>query len=125
MSDAGTGYEKKDIRLSAAAWLGGIIVILITAAALICAWLFGFFDERVTSKEVLRLPGREASEPSPPADVIVQRQALEHATSEQLGSFGWIDAEKDRVHLPIERAMQIIAEKGELPVFEVAEEEDQ
>lgn len=56
--------------------------------------------------------------PSPPNLQIAPRQDLEDYLATQrasLNSYGWVDEEAGRVRIPIERAMELLAERG-LPV---------
>jgi len=48
-------------------------------------------------------------------DIMTVRQ---HETAELTAPIGWIDAEKTHLHLPIEKAIEIIAEKGVKPTGE-------
>lgn len=45
---------------------------------------------------------------APKVDLAVFNRAV----SEQLHGLGWVDRESGRVHMPIERAMQLLAERG-------------
>lgn len=115
------GYEIRDIHMS-------VIIIGVTSLAVLCVvaltlmwWLVGALD---------RIPGgREAEAPSieygrllppeprlqanPPRD-MEEFLAREH---EFLTTYGWINREQGVVRIPIDRAMELVAERG-LPEWE-------
>lgn len=59
---------------------------------------------------VLRFPAPQL-QPDPTADLNKYREAVE----QQLNSTGWIDQNAGVVHIPVERAIDLVAERG-LPV---------
>lgn len=79
------------VGLAAALIVAGILF----AAAL--AWLFYPGSQEVP-------PGRQVE--SSPADL----QAFLREKRERLDSYGWVEREAGRIHIPIERAMQLEAQ---------------
>ena len=59
---------------------------------------------------VLRFPAPQL-QPDPTADLNKYREAVE----QELNSTGWIDQKSGVVHIPVERAIDLVAERG-LPV---------
>lgn len=110
-------FEHHDINLKAPVILGGLIVLLVGGASLICLWLFGFFEGRLQEREVLRYPDRPAEAPGVPNPVLNERLELEREASEILSSYGWASIEQERVRVPIERALELVVERG-LPELE-------
>lgn len=52
-------------------------------------------------------------------DPSVDLQALHQQENERLYSYGWVNRQEEIVHIPIERAMQLVVERG-LPVRDTA-----
>lgn len=48
-------------------------------------------------------------------DPALDLQAMHQQENERLYSYGWVDRQQELVHIPIERAMQLVVERG-LPV---------
>ena len=63
-------------------------------------------------------PIPEANEPRTPPGPLLQRDpegelaALSHEMSERLSGYGWVDEGAGVVHIPIERAMDLLLERG-------------
>lgn len=51
-------------------------------------------------------------------EVILREQALE------LEKYGWLNREEKTAHIPVERAMQLLAEHGAEPFFEIEVPDD-
>jgi len=116
MSEEQSKYERRDVHVTALFSLVVSIVIL-----LILALIVGYGLHRGYLAFVKRNPARMSPmadmrrlPPAPRLQVdatgeLVKLQALTH---EQLTTYGWIDAEKNIVHLPIERAKELTLERG-------------
>lgn len=106
------GHENRDIRF------GAILLFAFVLAALI-----GIVHVVVTAWEKRRPPVPAVEKPlTPPRGPgllvnqsrdMEQLRALEEAT---LHSYGWVDQERGIVRIPIERAMELVAEReGKTP----------
>src|ERR1017187_3869749 len=117
----GTGHEETDINV----WAVGkfaVALMLVGVAALFL--LFGLF-RYLLSREGGPPAGRSqvaASEPVKafPQPQLQQREVLDlkavrAAEDQVLNSYAWIDPEKGVVRIPIDRAMDLLVERG-LPV---------
>lgn len=111
-------YEKRDVRV--ARILQGAVII--TAATLLSFWLmWGFLGALVKKQQAAGAPAHpraadlaRALPPAPtlqaaPRDDLLALRAREDA---ELGSYAWIDRDKGLVRIPIERAMELVAERG-------------
>jgi hypothetical protein len=112
-------HEGRDVNVKAIAVFAAGMVIAAVIIHVALYWLLSYYRERdAQHREPVTAVG-PIDEPravprlqvAPPADLAQMRAAEETA----LGTYGWIDRDKNIVRLPIERAMEIIAEKG-LPV---------
>lgn len=55
---------------------------------------------------------REPPEPRLQHDPAVDLADLHRRTRERLGTYGWVDSARRVVHIPIDRAMALVAERG-------------
>jgi len=126
-----TEFEREDLGarsiLLFMLWLGVALVVLGLAVKGTSVLMEGY--ERAHQPEVNPLKAavggdtRAASEadtrifPQPRLEVIEGEQLDKDLTSqeEELNSYGWVDEKAGTVHIPIERAMQLVAQRG-LPV---------
>ena len=112
------GHEESDIN----AWAVGkfaVALALVTVAALFL--LFGLF-RYLLSREGGPPAGRSQVAASEPAKAFPQPQLQETevldlktmraAEDQVLNSYAWMDPEKGVVRIPIERAMDLLAERG-------------
>lgn len=115
------GHEERDVayRPLALAGIGLIIVIIIVFIGVRA--LLGYYAERSTrtspppnplaSTDVNRLPPEPRLQTHPRRDLREQR-ALEDAT---LNTYGWVDRQNQIVRIPIDRAMELLAQQTSPP----------
>jgi len=115
---AGAGYETRD------AAVGRVVAVTILLSAVVTAVLFGVAAlmrslarsaaERDTAVHHLAVetpPPGPLLQPDPAAE-LAQHRALElRRTSE----YAWIDVERGIVRIPVERALELIVERGPPP----------
>jgi hypothetical protein len=112
-SASGPGYEKRDLepRMIALFAAGGAVVILFAAA--LAFWMIHNTTRRFAARQASQPPAaaREAS-PGPRLQVRGSNElrALREAEDSLLNSYAWIDKEKGIVRIPVERAMEMLAE---------------
>jgi hypothetical protein len=86
---------------------------------LLMAWLFDKFAERARRADAPLSPLAELRQPPPEPRLqlapSIDMAALRAQDQQTLGSYGWIVREAGLVRIPIERAMDLVAERG-LPV---------
>lgn len=100
------------------------IVILTVAAMLLVAALFKLLERGATRTDAAAVDaaGLERREHRAPPQPRLQVNAARHlrefrsAEEERLGSYGWADRTSGMVHIPIERAMDLIARRGVAPL---------
>ncbi len=114
----GGGYEKRDVRFRSLV-VAGAIFVLSWALAFVLAWfVFRYFAQREARlsppPNVLeQMYGREA--PPQPRLQSNPRQDLLEMRAEQdavLNSYGWVDRRAGIVHIPIGRAIELLAQRG-------------
>lgn len=109
------GYESRDVSLSALVKLGFWFFVFLIGSALITLVIYGVFAPGEIGKTpklppISLPPGQPALQNAEAAkkDIEVLR-AEERA---RLTRYGWVNREKQIVHIPIDRAMEIVVQKG-------------
>lgn len=110
------GYELRDANVRAVALFGLVLVIVLAGALLLMQGMFDHFAARPLRSDVLPV-AREAMRrlpPEPRLQANPARALQEIRTTEDrvLHSYGWVDREAGIVRLPIDRAMELLAERG-------------
>lgn len=110
---SGWNYESRDVHYRALAAVAAGLVILVVFAAGLNAALFAYFQQRESERETSTSPFRtvERRLPSPLLAIEPSRDRLEMEAEmeELLGGYGWVDPAGNRIRIPIERAMEILA----------------
>jgi len=117
------GYEKSDLSPKAIGIFGVVLSAVVIVAMLVAAWMFGFFASWQAKQDVPPSP-LASSSPGPPeprlqVHAIRDMKALRAAEDEVLTSYGWVSKEAGIARIPIDRAMQLVLERG-LPVSKPA-----
>ena len=119
------GHEESDahsrpIAVFEIGLLAGLVI-----AALLMAGLFSYFTGREAELDVggspLAKTRATASGPRLQTTPSSDLEILRAREKERLNSYGWVDEAQGVVRIPIERAMDIVAERG-LPLREGVEE---
>ena len=113
---AESGHEVSDINPKRVALVGFALATVIALALLVTYGLFRYFYRGETRTRPLPSPLSYSREPTPePRLSIEPGKDLKTLRSEEdtmLKSYGWIDREKGIVRIPIDRAIEILAERG-------------
>jgi hypothetical protein len=116
---AGSSHEVSDINPKRVAIVGLGLATVIALALLVTYGLFHYFYSGETRTRPLPSPLSYSREPTPEPRLSVEPgEELKTLRSEEdamLKSYGWIDRDKGVVRIPIDRAIEILAERG-LPV---------
>jgi len=120
-------HEAADINSKAIAGFAiGLLIVAVVIHFALYWLLFHYRDREARRWEPTTLVERK-DEPPPEPRLQVAPQAdlaeLRAAEEQTLHSYGWIDREKNLVRIPIDRAMEIIAERG-LPVRKQTAQEE-
>jgi len=111
----GPGYEQRDVNFRAAYIFAGTLAAVLIVVIFAMRGLFGYFSEAQTLgppptpfKNVRELPPAPRLQPDPKLDLArtleEQRQLLD--------SYGWADQGTGKVRIPIDRAMDMLLERG-------------
>jgi hypothetical protein len=108
--------EKSDVDTRAIIRFGLALAIVLVATYLVLLGLFGYFSTRemrlgrgpARVQSTDQLPPEPRLELSPRANL----EALRAAEKEVLENYDWVDKQKGIVRIPIERAMELVAQRG-------------
>ena len=110
------GYETRDINVRVVIWFA---VILVGSAVVIHVALAGIYQllkHRYPSPEppsrISFHPSNSAPEPQLQVDPRADFANFEAEENARLNSYGWIDRAHGVIHIPIERAMELVAQRG-------------
>jgi hypothetical protein len=114
-SGAPGGYEKRDANArNLLLFVAGLFVVLILAAA-VSKWTFDYFARvhklgpPATPFELGRaLPPLPQLQAHPERDL----EELRAKDQQELNNYGWVDRTRGIVHIPINRAMDLLLERG-------------
>jgi hypothetical protein len=119
-ADHGVAAEPDRVSTRLVTRFGVILVILSVAAMLLMAALFQLLDRGAERRDAAarasagmeRRPDRLP--PPPRLEVYGSRhwQQFRSAEEARLSSYGWLNRSTGAVHIPIERAMDLITERG-------------
>ncbi len=113
---AGRGHEENDVHLRPLI-ISGVSMAAIAGLSLLAMWwLFGYFTARQVRLETDLHPLLETRQlpPEPRLQVLPQLDLRAILTNERsiLDSYGWVDRQAGIVRMPIERAIELLTERG-------------
>lgn len=113
------GHELSDLSPRNIALFGATLAVIIGATLLAAYGLFHLLYTGVTRSRPLPSPLSYSREPTPEPRLLVkpgdEMQAMRADENKILNSYDWIDRDKGIVRIPIDRAMEILDQRG-LPV---------
>lgn len=115
---SGARYEERDIEPRPVALVGLVLAVSLVVIGLGGRLLVRYYDAR----EARRSPPPNAvaatlGQPIPPAPRLQERplmdlQRLRAEEDAALHGYAWVDRSADRVRIPIERAIELVAARG-------------
>ena len=116
---AGSGHELSDLPPARIALFGVALAVIIVSVLFITYALFQRFQAGETRARPLPSPLSYSQEPTPEPRLEVnpgvELKTMRAEEDEILKSYDWIDRDRGIVRMPIDRAIDVLAEKG-LPV---------
>ena len=113
-----TPYEERDVAIRPIALTAIALVAIIVAAFVIVRFVDTGLTDRLAARSEPASPlAATYGEKEPPAPRL-QRDprgdlaALHAREAAQLDGYGWVDKPAGRVHIPVDRAMALVAEDG-------------
>jgi len=113
------GHEANTVRIGPIIVFGGTLVILTIIVLLLMRGMFNTYMSRAEQSEPIPSPLVVTRKPPPePRLQVSPARELEQMRSDEdalLYSYGWVDRDTGVVHIPINRAIDVLIERG-LPV---------
>ena len=109
------GYETRDASPSSIGLFGLGLVVMTALVLLLLRWMFHQLEASAEKTDPVQSP--LAGEQMPPLPRLQSQPAEDLARvrfeeNERLSRYAWIDARERVVRIPIERAIEILAERG-------------
>ena len=128
-SHPGTTYDRSDLAAGSIVWFLISLAIALVAIHLISWGLLRYFARyqvnAVPRNAAIMPPSWQANPKGDPAlrfpapqlqpDPVTDLNKFRAEQEEQLNSYGWVDRKNGVAHIPIERAIEIVSQRG-LPV---------
>lgn len=112
---SGAGHELSDLNPRAIAIFGLALAVVVAACLIVAAWMFGFFAARRAEEDVLPSPLARVEPPAGPVLQVKAPSNLARLRAEEnaiLSTYGWADRAAGAVRIPVDQAMQLLAERG-------------
>lgn len=113
--DAAAGYERQDLNPRSIALFGAALAVVIGMAVALITLFQWLAARQYAGRQPPRPPvaaAREAAEPRLQVNGPAELRAMREAEERALNGYGWVDREAGIVRIPIDRAMEILAQKG-------------
>lgn len=112
----GTGYEMRDVTLRPILVGGVVLVVLLVGSMALMSGLLSRLrsDEAAASPKASPLAGYGPQTPPAPrlqTDPVGDLRGMRALEQQQLGHYGWVDRGRGVVHIPIARAMELLAQR--------------
>ncbi len=111
-------HEEKDVNVWAVGKFAIALVLICIAALFILFGLFRYFQAREAAVQAPLKPGVNIdARRLPPAPrlqdaPILDLKQMRDAEDQILGSYGWVDRQNGTVRIPIDRAIDLLAQRG-------------
>jgi hypothetical protein len=113
--DPSPGHERTDASPLVIGLFALGLVMMIVVVLLLLHWIFWRMETSAERKDAppSSMAGQHAiPEPRLQADPTADLGRLRSSEDERLSTYGWIDAEHTAARIPIDRAIEILAERG-------------
>jgi len=109
-------FEHSDANVRALGWILVVIVIAGVGLHFGLNALYGVFAINASaSGRETEVRGRQRPMSGAPQLLVIPEADIDQVRTmenQKLGTYGWVDKEKGIVHIPIDQAMKMIAERG-------------
>ncbi len=109
----GGGYEKQDVGFRFAMTFVVGLIAAVVVALIITAWFYRLLlPSPPRQEQVDTAPRRLPPAPVLQADPARDMQKYRESENLKASSYGWVDQNKGIVRVPVQRAMEMVAEQG-------------
>jgi hypothetical protein len=111
MAEGRSVYEARDVSVRAVLGAAAGVVMMIVVSLAVSAGLLRWYTQPGRGQSVA---GQETA-PEPRLHVEPTRELRQHRSRARarIETYGWVDREHDIARIPIERAMQLLAEQAQ------------
>ncbi|MGA3019288.1 MAG: hypothetical protein ABSF62_19355 [Bryobacteraceae bacterium] len=109
------GFEETDVNVMAVGKFAVALVIMTVLSMVLLVGVFKYFQWQGGGQARSVDPARVFPQPQLQTTPIPDLKAIRAAEEQVLTSYGWVDAQKGVVRIPIARAMDMVVQRG-LPV---------
>ncbi|MBX7258201.1 MAG: hypothetical protein K1Y02_17700 [Candidatus Hydrogenedentes bacterium] len=111
------GYETRDVKGKQVFWSLAVLSVITVICIFIAVWIFNFFDKDLPSSAAVvpSVAGKERILPPEPRLQAMPPLDLKKYNADQLAAvttYGWVDKNAQRLHVPIELAIDLTAQRG-------------
>jgi hypothetical protein len=116
--DRGDGYEKRDASIKGLIQFAFWMAVVIAVTMIAMRFAYGLFKKfEPLGAQVSPLVTENQPPPTPPSPVLqVQphQELVDYCTAQQkdVTSYGWVNQQAGVVHIPIDRAMDLVLTRG-------------
>jgi len=118
LRNPGVDYERSDASVRGVVWFLFVLTIAGVVISLVLAGLYKFFAGPEVSL-LVHQPSRgvygasvQPPEPRLQPDPVMEMNELAAIQEQRLHGYGWVDQKSGVAHIPIERAMELLAQRG-------------
>ena len=116
MNEKPIRHETRDIHLRPIGWIVVAFIVVAIVIHVAVWWIFQYYRDLEGRRDVRRsmVEGGEVLPKEPRLQLSPQQDWDEFYASQQkiLNSYEWLSREEGRVRIPIERAMELLVERG-------------
>jgi hypothetical protein len=115
--DRGLGYEPRDANIKGLLQFAFWLAVLLAVTLVGMKWTFNFFKKveplGATASPLVQ-EGQRQLPPSPRLQVHPHQELVEYCEGQQkvVNSYGWVNQQAGVVHIPVDRAMDLVLQKG-------------
>ncbi len=116
MNDDRPKNEKRDANVGVLFWLAALLVLSVFITLLVTEGIFHAFvvHRAAVDRPLPEIAHARSNFPQPSLQVAPTEdlQKMREREERELNSYGWIDRQKGVVRLPIERAIELLSQRG-------------
>ena len=112
------GHEERDANIRAILWFALTLALTVVVVMLVAKWVFNVLPKpqpatsSMSSIRASELPPEPRLQVNGPADLLKFREQEDSV----LNSYGWVDRQNGIVRIPIDRAIDLLAQRGLPPL---------
>ena len=102
-------YERSDVQIRLIRWLAGSLAAFILIVPLALPWMF---PQSMTRTTPASRPALTSNAPPLEVNPRDSLERLQQGNAQFASGYGWVDRERGTVHIPVDRAIDLLLHKG-------------